>query len=332
MKLSLEQIRAVTTGAEAVEQENGRYKFYRFSPAETAVINNWNFLYTAGIRLSFETDAKSLRLKINAEDQTDGTRCYFAVDISVNGAFAGSIQNFRDEECTGNYAERLYPDGDYCGELQLGEGEKTVEITLPHSIKLEIAEAELCEATYIIPVKYGKTLLAYGDSITQGYDSLHPDNTYAMRLAKLLNAEIYNKALGGDIFCPSLVSNVGALKPDYITVAYGTNDWDSGHTSDTVYNACRDFLSITAQRFENVPVFVISPIWRKDGDCTGKACSLSEIEESIHRACKDFATVRFISGAELVPHNEALFGDLRLHPSDEGFKYYAEKLYEKIVN
>lgn len=332
MKLSLEQIRAVTTGAEAVEQENGRFKFYRFTQAEVAVINNYNFLYTAGIRLTFKTDAKALRLKINAEDQTDSARSYFAVDISVNGAFAGSIQNFRDEECTGNYAERTYPDGDYCGELQLGEDEKTVEITLPHSTKLEIAEAELCEGTYITPVKYGKTLLAYGDSITQGYDSLHPGNTYAMRLAKLLDAEIYNKALGGDIFCPSLISNVGALKPDYITVAYGTNDWTSGHTSETVYNACRDFLSITAQRFENVPVFVISPIWRKDGGYTGNACPLSEICEAIHKACEGFANVRFISGAELVPHNEALFGDLNLHPSDEGFKHYAEKLYEKIVN
>lgn len=37
-----------------------------------------------------------------------------------------------------------------------------------------------------------------------------------------------------------------------------------------------------------------------------------------------------ISGFDLVPENENLYGDFRLHPNDEGFEYYHKALYEKV--
>ena len=37
-----------------------------------------------------------------------------------------------------------------------------------------------------------------------------------------------------------------------------------------------------------------------------------------------------IDGFELVPHDEKCFGDLYLHPNEDGFKYYFENLYKII--
>ena len=37
-----------------------------------------------------------------------------------------------------------------------------------------------------------------------------------------------------------------------------------------------------------------------------------------------------ISGFDFVPKDEKYYADLRLHPNDEGFEYYAENLYKEI--
>lgn len=40
---------------------------------------------------------------------------------------------------------------------------------------------ELTDASFLTPVKRKKTLVAYGDSITKGFDALYPSRTCAMR-------------------------------------------------------------------------------------------------------------------------------------------------------
>lgn len=332
MKLDLKTIEAITTGAESVEYKNGGFAFHRFTDAEAASADNYNVEVAAGVALRFKTDAAGLVLKISTEDISNGCRSYFAADVFENGKAVGSIQNISDSDCTGNYAEKSYPFGEFTGEFKLSKGEKEIKIYLPHTMKTEITEIDAVDATYVVPVKSGKILLAYGDSITQGYDSLHPSGTYVMRLAEMLGAEAYSKALGGDVFCPELASAAGDLKPDYIIAAYGTNDWKRCYTQDTVCKNASEFLSAVTHRFENTPVFVISPIWRKDNVYEDTSFDFFKIKDVISRACDKFETVKFIDGTDFMPRSEALFGDLRLHPTAEGFKYYADALYKEISN
>ena len=80
--------------------------------------------------------------------------------------------------------------------------------------------------------KKPKTLTLFGDSITQGYDVLYPSSHYLLKCAATLNAQIYNKAIGGDIFRPELAQIKDSYEPDYIVVAYGTNDWNSCDNAD----------------------------------------------------------------------------------------------------
>ncbi|MEW9503566.1 hypothetical protein, partial [Jeotgalibacillus marinus] len=72
-----------------------------------------------------------------------------------------------------------------------------MRIQLPHSAGVEFSEIELEGAAFAEPVPRKKVLIAYGDSITQGYDSAHASGAYAVRLAEGLGMELFNKGVGG---------------------------------------------------------------------------------------------------------------------------------------
>ena len=54
------------------------------------------------------------------------------------------------------------------------------------------------------------------------------------------------------------------------------------------------------------------------------------VEKDIIEAVADIENITVISGFDFVPKDEKYFGDLRLHPNDEGFDHYVENLYGKI--
>lgn len=328
MRLDTKNAEKIMCGAVSIKEQNGRFVLYRFTDDELAVESNSNVHYSSGARLSFKTDATAVRVKICVKNLA--IRECFSLDIYCDGSISGSLSN-----CDGTlecFAEKNYPLGEFSGEFPLSDGEKTVDILLPYSVKCEIEYIELENASFVTPVKRKKKLLAYGDSITQGYDALHPRNTYAMRLADALDAELYNKGLGGAPFCPHLVkAENGVDNPDYITVAYGTNDW-GGRDAETLKRNCEGFLKELHQKYPHIPTLVLTPIWRADIDTPKKAGTYADVEKIIEDACKKYKNMTLVHGLELVPPDSSLFGDKRVHPNDHGFMYYAEGLKKYFNN
>ena len=326
MILDIKKIKEIMCGAVDVKEENGHYVVYRFTDEEMAVEGNPNVHYSSGARLTFKTDATSVKIRFYARNLA--VRSYFSLDVYRDGILSGSISNCSDViDC---FAEKQYNLGDFSGEFPLGDGEKTVDIVIPHSVKCEIEYIELENAKTVTAVKRPKVLLAYGDSITQGYDALHPGHTYASRLADALDAELYNKALGGAPFCPYLVKvENGVNTPDYITAAYGTNDW-SHLDYETIKINCEGFLKELHGKYPDVPTFILTPIWRADMNAEKPSGTFAEIAALIENACKPYKNMTVVHGLTLVPEDTSLFGDARLHPNDEGFKHYAENL-AKII-
>ena len=110
-------------------------------------------------------------------------------------------------------------------------------------------------------------LLLFGDSITQGYDSADPARSYASRLTDALCAEGINKGIGGERFYPALATLRDDFLPDYITVAYGTNDWSSS-APEVFQTDCRAFYENLRALYPDVKIFAMRPLWRPDGDRT----------------------------------------------------------------
>ena len=76
-------------------------------------------------------------------------------------------------------------------------------------------------------------------------------------------------------------------------------------------------------------IFAITPIWRKDTLPDRKFGDFCTVDRYIREAVEGL-DIEVVNGYDLVPRDESLFGDLRLHPNDEGFEHYAENLLDKI--
>lgn len=333
MKLSFEQIKEITCGAVRTEYENGAVRFYRFTKEQEELykITNEDFYYkalsTAGIKLVFKTNSKNLILKVT--DLFCVSRSYFSFDIFVNGSPIGYIDNFSDKPVPENYTETDFPIANFSKSFELGEGEKTVCIYLPWSAKFGLNELSLDDGAYVAPVKPQKKLLAFGDSITQGYDALRPSMRYLSKLTDSLNAEEHNKAIGGEIFFPKLAELAEDFVPDYITVAYGTNDWNR-KDEETFKTNCRAFYKNLSKNYKESKIFAITPIWRKDMNEFRQFGDFKKVEEDIAELVKDLENVTVISGFDFVPKNEKLFADGMLHPNDNGFDFYYKNLFDQI--
>ena len=325
MKLNFEQIKSITTGAVKVSNENDGFHFQRFTDKQRKLYKSVNTDHykkcfcTAGIRFSFKTDSK--KMYMNIDTQFGSSRTYFSVDVFVNGVFKDAIDNYSNMELPKMYTIADCPLGDFSKTIDLGEGEKEVCVYLPWSVNTVVKEIVLDDNAVIKPIKRDKTLLAFGDSITHGYDALRPSNRYISKLSDMLGAEEYNKAIGGERFFPDLAMLKEDFIPDYIT--------DVREFYGSVIN-CRAFYAALSKNYPDTKIFAVTPIWRKDTDIERQFGNFETVEKHITDAVKDIGNVTVISGYDFVPKKEKYFADFRLHPNDEGFEHYANNLYSAI--
>lgn len=333
MKLSLEKIREMTTGAVRIEEKEGAICFYRYTKEqdERYKIRNPELhrrsLCTAGVKLCFETDSENLFLKIKTEKVL--SRSYFSVDVFVNGEIIGYLDNFADSVIDDRYIALQLSQGEFSKKFDLGKGKKRVCVHLPWSVITSLAEISLDDGAIVEAYKKEKRLIAFGDSITQGFDALRPSERYISRLAEALGADEYNKAIGGDIFFPDLAALRDDFSPDYVVVAYGTNDWSTLEEAEFKEN-CRSFYKRIRYNYPDAEIFALTPIWRADYKDKRACGSFENVAACIKESVSLLPNVNVIEGFNLVPHEESLFADKYLHPNSEGFEHYFENLYGLI--
>ncbi|MBQ2696064.1 MAG: SGNH/GDSL hydrolase family protein [Clostridia bacterium] len=333
MKLSCKQLQEIALGAVKVYEENEAVYFNRFTEEQTALYKKSNGDFynksftTAGVRLSFKTNSERLFLKIATT--TVPSRQYFSFDVFVNGKLLGHLDNFSDSKSLQNYTQEEFPRGEFSKNFVLGTGEKAVCIYFPWSVGVALYELSLDDGALVLPSKPEKKILAFGDSITHGYDAMRPSNRYMSRLCDALGAEEINKAIGGEMFFPPLAALADDFTPDYITVAYGTNDWNN-ISRDAFLENCRKFYETLRETYPTVKIFAISPIWRKEMTEQRKYGDFMQVEKDIFEIVNSIKDVVPVSGFGFVPHEERYYGDFRLHPNDEGFQHYFENLYRLI--
>ena len=330
MKLTYHQLAAAVSGAVRTWEEKDGFHACRFTEAQTDayLVRREDFyrkaLSSSGMVLRFRTDSPFLNLSVTV--RSGSSRNFFGVDVLADGTYIGSIQNWEMPVFGTNYVGMEAPLGDFSRCFELPAGEKTVEVYLPWSVVCVITALELAEGASFTPVKREKKLLAFGDSITQGYDALAPRHKYITQFADWLGMEEINKAIGGEIFWPELAAMEDDLSPDLITVAYGTNDWSNRPYEDFQKDS-RGFYENLRKTYPNAPILALTPVWRKD---SVRGCqnyeSIHQAEALIRMAVEGLPNVTVIRGWELIPQEEVLYGDLVLHPNDDGFQHYFENL------
>ncbi len=307
---------------EAVES-GGEWTFHRFLPKQAQAYRdagNEDFyrktFATAGVRLAFRTDAESLSFDYRLAYGSSRSFAFF--DICVDGAIIAHVGLDKDD------GER------HRAEAALGPGAKDVEIYFPWSRQAFVSPVSLGGATFATPLRRPRTMISFGDSITQGYDAQYPSIAFAEAIARHLGADALNKAIGGDRFFPALLDKADAFQPDFVLVAYGTNDWRHS-LADDVRARARAFYGRLAALYHAARILAVTPLWRaappSDSDFGEDVRCIDRI---IREACSDIPSATVIPGYNLVPHLPEFYSDRRLHPNDIGFALYAQNLLVEI--
>lgn len=319
MKADLSLVRSLTRGAERVTEEEGKFRFYRFTPEQEAVYGgNVRVSAASGIRLEFETDAASFALSGSIRPGSSRTFYYF--DVTVNGVF-----------CRHEGADSYQDQPEFSFEVPLTEGKiSRVAVYFPCLVSVSVSSLVFTGGKMVLPGWKKRRMICFGDSITQGYDARYSSLTYPNQLADALDAEVFNKAIGGDIFNPALAAADEPVRPDLITVAYGTNDWSKSAKADFLRNG-EDFFRILSGKYPDVPTYVLLPIWRIN--CETKRTDVgtfSELYDLIRGFCEPYPQISVVNGRQLVPHLPACFSPDVLHPNDFGFQFMTRNLLRAI--
>ena len=224
----METLKAFVTGAVRIWEEEGWFLFSRFTRAQEEIVCRRGFSpkekASAGMRLEFTT--RGGLLAFDYQITPGSKRNYSGIEIAEDGL--GMAHIYHDQVPCGGSVE--YP-------VAARERETRVTVYFPNLAQLKIRNLQLPgdARPYVRQKKY----LALGDSITQGYDAAHPNQSYVNLLADAWDAQVLNQAIGADVFWPENLDPALPFAPDVITVAYGTNDWSTGVLQS---GAAKDYL------------------------------------------------------------------------------------------
>ena len=333
MKLDLEQMKAITKGVMDVTEEGGVFVFHRVSEAQMAIYKpntgGWRRSQAlASVHLDFETDATMLSFTaVNGWNST-AVR-YFYFDLWVEDKFLyhdGFSYNANEDGST------MMRFDDRKNELALPEGTKRVRLYMPAICHVELRDVELVDATFVNPVKSKYRWLAFGDSITEAHSSAMPSMQYTEQAARAIDAEVFNQGIGGEMYKACKIVPGSYPKVDFITVAYGTNDYKHSPSMEVFRQEVSGFYEALSREFGSTPVLVLLPLWRgheSKGD-TFALGTMPEVRQIIQSIAQQYPANICVDCSGFIPPVYDFFSDKGLHPNALGHTFYAQALVPEL--
>jgi len=324
MKLTLEQITSIARGVAQVEEIDGKICFCRYTKQQNEYYcekgTDWRkkSYATAGVVLEFDTDSEHLEMEVKVS--TGSSRRFFVHSIFANGQRLGELSGRLEE----GESEMLCQ-----GQYFLGEGNKRVKIVFPWSVVSRVCALTLDDGAVITPVKKTKQVLLYGDSITQGYDSSRPENSYASQLVQMLDVDGINKGMGAEVFSPALAELKDEFEPHLIFVAYGTNDWSKKAREEFEVDS-REFFQALRGNYPDTPIIALAPVGRVNRDVVKPFGAFEYISKYFQELAEEIDQMIVIDCIDFIPCNQDYYSD-HVHPNDMGFEAYARKLHAELI-
>ena len=329
MKLTLDDIKRITSGALEITEDNGVFSFCRFEQKAKEYYENCGnngfrlkSRASSSMRLDFMTNSDKFDVDFTVD--YGSSRTYYYFDVCVDGI----IRKHLGEEVAwikkGHISLKV---SDY---IPQDGAEHRITLWLPNLASAKLSNVEIDDGSTLAPINYKMKLLCLGDSITQGYDAAFASKSYVNRIASYFDAYTVNQAIGGERFVPDILLEDTEYHPDVVTVAYGTNDW-SGTPKAVFHPKCEAFYEKAGRIYADAKKFAILPLWRADAK-SGK----QKYEGSLDEACEFIREVAekngfiVIDGRPFMPQCPEFFWDGRLHPNDLGFAEYAAGVIAEI--
>lgn len=322
MILSDEQIKAAITGAvRTVSGENGIYgKRYTEKQEAVFALRHPNFpedyfdgyferncATCAGITLDFVTDSPEVTFVIPEVTPINGSDTAL-FEIYVNGA------KRTEADKPGEYTVTL-------------RGESRVTLYYPYFARLAVSGIRLCDGSSFLPVRQTKTWLALGDSITHGVHAMLPSETYPMRISRKYGVSVLNQGNAGYVCDARIVDPDIGFFPDVVTTAYGINDLGR-KTHEQNRADMTEYLKAVKAAFPYSRIYVISPIYAAFLDCEERASDREWLYRMFTEVTDEIG-LPLIDGRKMVPNNAKYLFD-GVHPTSDGFSYYASRLGRQL--
>lgn len=329
----IKEMEKIVFGGRVTEEEAGKFSFARMTEKQYGYFTrpeDARFLVrmrgTGGMAMDFFTDARSLSFDYEICGMAD--RDIVQLDICQNGILCGGIAEKPGIHTTGHICHKIDRDA---------HSWNRITVWLPYMSNILIKNVELFPAGAslralsegsgdgVFPGIVRKKLLCFGDSITQGYDALHPSQTYAVRLARYFDMELWNAGLSGYIFDADFLDAELAFRPDVVTIAFGTNDWNWAETMEQAVDKAEKYFDKIREIYEGCRIIYMAPLWRADTGAPTNAGEFRPFCRALLWAAKKrgFETV---DGYLAAPHRTEALADEILHPNDGGMACVCEYL------
>ena len=312
MILNNDQIKSITFGALHIEEADGKMRFFRFTPEMLEAWSEFDNVFTsrtratAGIRLDFHTNSKHMALNIEAPAK---------FEVYINGLLRYTMEE----------VDTLSVDIDTPRGQPLDDAHVT--IYFPSHKHGCFSSLELDDGAYVKPHSFDRKILFLGDSITQGWDTVFDSLSFANKVSRYFNAESLIQGVGGACFFPQFLEPI-SFEPDWVVVAYGTNDFDRYRDDEPMIEKhMNEYLEKLSGMYGDKKIFVVSPIWRRLSKPEARE-RFERLRKTVEVQVKTFGFT-LIDGSLLVPPINALYTD-GLHPNDAGFSLYAENLIAQL--
>jgi hypothetical protein len=213
-----------------------------------------------------------------------------------------------------------------------GDEEHEYTLVMPYGDSVEFAGIRIdAQATLRQPAARKRLRwVAYGDSVTQGFDASHIGATYAWQVASSRGWELVNLGVGGRACTASDARAIASCRPDLVTIAIGVNDWQSGVSPIDYATRLSGLLADLTASCPASRIAVITPLWVADGWQTGRMTHpLADYRHAAQQVAAD-ASILVIDGDALIDHDPALFHAVAVHPVDAGCALMAERLASRL--
>lgn len=223
----------------------------------------------SGVRLVFRTRATALeldalptkRVYVGAPPRPDGL-----YDLLVDGRLAGQASVSGGNTLTIDMAEgSTERSPGPVGTLrfaELPEGDKDIEIWLPHNETTELVALRTDAPIDPVPDRGRKVWLHHGSSISHGSDGASPTTIWPVLAASLSGVELINLGFGGSaLLDPFTARTLRDTPADLISIKMGINLVNADLMRLRAFTpAVHGFLDTIREGHPTAPLLVVSPI------------------------------------------------------------------------
>jgi len=322
--------RILTYGSNFIKYQNGEIILHRHSDKVyqgTTLKNLFNPLKArsgSGIKLEFKTASPKIKMHFKI---AKGWHKNPVFSIFQNGKFKK------------NFSFTYGDDKIITLDLQSETPRKPVVYTLTYPLRTDVHFLGLTLDGYHKLLKLDKkkqpVYVAFGNSITHGTGQQTTPQTYAYQLAKKMNWELFNLAVGGGKTSPVMAEmirdNFGKI--DYMTILIGFNDYNGeGIDTLTFGKRYRQVLSTIRQTHPNTKIYAITMTTTKAKHSKKSGIPVEDFRKVIRDIVMEGQTngdknIFLIEGEKLT--SEADLND-KVHLNIKGAEKFADSLYKQI--